>query len=36
MTIFNHRSEERDVDALVDAVLHHGDRRARANAAKGE
>ena len=27
--IFNHRSQERDVDALVDAVLLHGDRRVR-------
>jgi aromatic-L-amino-acid/L-tryptophan decarboxylase len=25
--IFNHRTAERDVDALVNAVLHHGDRR---------
>jgi aromatic-L-amino-acid decarboxylase len=29
--IFNHRTAERDVDALVDAVLRHGDERARAN-----
>jgi aromatic-L-amino-acid/L-tryptophan decarboxylase len=27
--IFNHRTRERDVDALVDAVLRHGDRRTR-------
>jgi aromatic-L-amino-acid/L-tryptophan decarboxylase len=25
--IFNHRTAERDADALVEAVLHHGDRR---------
>ncbi len=30
--IFNHRTDERDVDALVEAVLRHGDSRARANA----
>jgi aromatic-L-amino-acid/L-tryptophan decarboxylase len=27
--IFNHRTRESDVDALVDAVLRHGDRRTR-------
>ncbi len=30
--IFNHRTRERDVDALVDAVLRHGDRRVGANS----
>jgi aromatic-L-amino-acid decarboxylase len=29
--IFNHRTGERDVDALVEAVLRHGDSRVRAN-----
>jgi aromatic-L-amino-acid decarboxylase len=34
--IFNHRTEERDVDTLVDAVLRHGDLCARSNSRTAE